>query len=329
MKGVRMSMVSSLPGTYLTTGIENTRTDSEAMLPVTKCHNLCVDDGGGRQSPETSNCMGAAGFCWPSGPSKGIVLVVGVGLGKGPKSPVSLADSVAVKPLLMMKRYTVSQLLNDRRACGHLVTEVSVRKRTRTEAVEEARAKDASGVLQKGVRVAVWGGDQGCSAAPVDAALAHDLEGKVADEGAGAVGGVDGTNGGAGGVAAVVNFNEIPVEFGLKHAEGEGGVEHGRRRLREIEDEGAGHVVHVRPDGHRHAAAVHFGRGVGGGVSAGHFAAPHYALRGNAVREREGSNSQANLSERSHLLDCGKPWPAFDAADRILNCAARPEGKVC
>jgi len=102
-------MVSSLPGTYLTTGIENTRTDSEAMLP------------------ETSNCMGAAGFCWPSGPSKGIVLVVGVGLGKGPKSPVSLADSVAVKPLL--------------------VTEVSVRKRTRTEAVEEARAKDASGVL--------------------------------------------------------------------------------------------------------------------------------------------------------------------------------------
>ena len=34
MNGVRMSMVRNLPGTKLTTGMENTRTDSEATLPA-------------------------------------------------------------------------------------------------------------------------------------------------------------------------------------------------------------------------------------------------------------------------------------------------------
>ena len=83
-----------------------------------------------------------------------MVLMVGVGLGKGPKSPVSRADSVALKPLLM-NCYALHAAAQSSRVRLHLVTEVSVRKSRRIVEVEEARAKEASGELQVGVTATV------------------------------------------------------------------------------------------------------------------------------------------------------------------------------
>ena len=116
---------------------------------------------------------------------------------------------------------------------------------------------------------------------------AHELEGKVHD--AGAWGGGCVVAAGARGVTSIINLYEIIVLLSFEFAESEGAIECKRIRCRDIEDEGARHVVQVINARQVNRAANHHWSGVWDVVGSNDTTPGRGGLRCDIVNESQSS----------------------------------------